>query len=319
VAIGDKSAVVRLGYTEVPPAFRSFDTEFDDDDDELERPATRLHVVDDDLDDEGYSPLSSRSLFGFNFVNDADVATIVERVLGPQPSDGLLPLVVTPNVDYIVRLRESRHTDLAATLRYARYVLPDGQPIVWTSRLKREPLAGRLPGSSMFPVIWKRVVEERRRTVIVAASHETAKLLHREHPDAGVVVPPHFDADNPTELAHVVGMCRAVIQAVRPEFVFVGISFPKQQRVALALVDALRSTPELMPIFLLLGGSFEMYLGRVKRAPNWMQSAGLEWFFRFLKEPRRLFRRYFITDTRFAWLLVRELMLARTPDASRAA
>jgi N-acetylglucosaminyldiphosphoundecaprenol N-acetyl-beta-D-mannosaminyltransferase len=315
VAIGEKSAENWLGYTELPPAVRATDTWLEDD--ELDAPSTRLRVVTPERESALYTPLSSRSLFGFDFVNDTDVATIVDRILGPQPADGRLPLVVTPNVDYIVRLREPRHADLAVTLPQARYVLPDGQPIVWTSRLKGEPLAARLAGSSMFPVLWKRVIEERRRTVIVAASHDTAKLLRKEHPDAGVVVPPHFDAEDPTELGRVVEMCRGVIQAVRPEFVLVGISFPKQQRVALALLDALRATPELMPVFLLLGGSFEMYLGRVKRAPRWMQRAGLEWFFRFLKEPRRLFRRYFITDARFAWLLVRELVVARVPGRQR--
>jgi N-acetylglucosaminyldiphosphoundecaprenol N-acetyl-beta-D-mannosaminyltransferase len=316
VAIGEKSAEITLGYTELPRALRTNDPWFDDDD--LHDTTTGLRIVEPDGGDYEYSPLSSRSLFGFDFVNHADVGTIADRILGPQPPDGRLPLVLTPNVDYIVRLRQPKHADLADALRQARYVLPDGQPIVWTSRLKGEPLAARLAGSSMFPVLWKRVVEQRRRTVIVAASHDTAKLLRKEHPDAGVVVPPHFDAEDPTELARVVDMCRGVIQAVRPEFVFVGIGFPKQQRVALALVDDLRETPELMPVFLLLGGSFEMYLGRVKRAPRWMQRAGLEWFFRFLKEPRRLFRRYFITDTRFAWLLVRELVLSRSETVPAA-
>ena len=49
----------------------------------------------------------------------------------------------------------------------------------------------------------------------------------------------------------------------------------------------------------MLGGSFEMYLGQVKRAPRWMQRSGTEWLYRFVKEPRRLFHRYFVTDTRF--------------------
>jgi N-acetylglucosaminyldiphosphoundecaprenol N-acetyl-beta-D-mannosaminyltransferase len=256
-------------------------------------------------------------LFGFNFVNHHDVSSIVDRVLGPQPDDGLLPLVVTPNVDYIVRLREPGLADLAVALPLSRYVLPDGQPIVWTSRLTGAPLKSRLPGSSMFPVIWKRIVDDGRRTVIVAASNETADLLRREHPEVGVVVPPRFDAEDAPQLAEVVAACRVAIQEVKAEFVFLGISFPKQQRIALALVDALRSSGEPMPIFLLLGGSFEMYLGTVRRAPSWMQQLGLEWFFRFLLEPRRLFRRYFVTDARFAWLFAREIVSAAFPNVSK--
>src|SRR5437588_3074042 len=83
----------------------------------------------------------TRKLFGFNFVSHDDVSTIVDHITGPQPTDELLPFVLTPNVDYIVRLRESGLSDLANVLPRARYVLPDGQPIVWTSRFTGEPLA----------------------------------------------------------------------------------------------------------------------------------------------------------------------------------
>jgi N-acetylglucosaminyldiphosphoundecaprenol N-acetyl-beta-D-mannosaminyltransferase len=263
------------------------------------------------------APYPNSSLFGFDFINDKDMSSVVERVLGPQPLDDRLPFVVTPNVDYIVRLREPGLADLAKALPRARYVLPDGQPIVWTSRILKPSLRSRLPGSSMFPVLWKRIVAEQRRTVIVASTDETATKLRRELPDVGVVVPPHFDAEDPTQLAAVVATCRAAIREVQPEFVFLGISFPKQQRIALALVDELRRAGEPMPLFLLLGGSFEMYLGMVKRAPTWMQRFGLEWFFRFVLEPRRLFRRYFVTDTRFAWLLARELITVKFSPAPK--
>jgi len=256
-------------------------------------------------------PLRSCSLFGFDFLNTDDLDAIAERILGPQPLDGLLPLVVTPNVDYIVHLNDASQSEFARALQQARYVLPDGQPIVWTSRFAGDPLAARLPGSTLFPVVWRGVVAQRRRALVVAASHETADLMRREHPDAGFVVPPMFDADDPDQLAVVVEACRASMREVQPEFVFVGISLPKQQKIALALIDACELAGETPPLFLLLGASHEMYLGLVKRAPSWMQSFGLEWFYRFVKEPKRLFRRYFINDTRFVWLLVRELARLR--------
>jgi N-acetylglucosaminyldiphosphoundecaprenol N-acetyl-beta-D-mannosaminyltransferase len=197
-------------------------------------------------------------------------------------------------------------------LPQARYVLPDGQPIVWTSRFTGEPLAARLPGSTMFPVMWKRVMDNRRPTVVIASNEETATQLRTEYPEAGVIVPPHFDADDQAQIARVAEQCLAVIREKKAEFVFVGISFPKQQRVALVVTELMRVAGESVPLFLLLGGSFEMYLGQVKRAPTWMQRFGLEWLFRFVQEPRRLFKRYFVTDTRFAWLFVRELVRSRT-------
>jgi N-acetylglucosaminyldiphosphoundecaprenol N-acetyl-beta-D-mannosaminyltransferase len=260
----------------------------------------------------------TRSLFGFNFVSEHDLSTVVDRIIGPQPADELLPLVLTPNVDYIVRLRTSGLADLAEVLPRSRYVLPDGQPIVWTSRFTGEPLAARLPGSTMFPAVWARVVHERRPTVVVASTQETADRLRREYPDAGAVVAPHFDADDQIQVARVANECLAAIRETKAEFVFVGISFPKQQRVALSVLRRLKAAGEPLPLFLLLGGSFEMYLGQVKRAPSWMQRYGLEWFFRFVQEPRRLFKRYFIVDMRFAWLFARELFLARTATTKLA-
>jgi N-acetylglucosaminyldiphosphoundecaprenol N-acetyl-beta-D-mannosaminyltransferase len=262
---------------------------------------------------QGSSP-PSRPLFGFDFVQDADLNSVVERVLAPQPSDDRLPLVVTPNVDYIVRLRQPELGDLATALPRARYVLPDGQPIVWTSRVVKPRLKSRLPGSTMFPVVWKRVIEDRRPAVVVAASAETAHRLQAEYPELGTVVPPHFELDDRAAFETVVETCWQVISEISPDFVFIGISFPKQQRIALALIERLRQAGQRSPIFLLLGGSFEMYLGITRRAPHWMQRAGLEWFFRFLMEPRRLFRRYFVDDVRFAWIFARELMFAALPE-----
>lgn len=262
-------------------------------------------------------PVSTRKLFGFDFVSDTDCARTIERILGPQASDGLLPLVVTPNVDDIVRLGEPRHAELAIAEQKARYVLPDGQPIVWTSRLAGRPLAARLPGSSLFPPLWERVVGERRRAVVVVSTDEVGAALRCEHPDVGVVVPPYFDADDVEQLAAVVDDCRDMIERIDPELVFVGISFPKQQRVALALMRQLEGSGRSVPLFLLLGGSFDMYFGRVPRAPVWIQRAGLEWFYRFSREPRRLFRRYFVTDMKFIPLACREVWKIRRSTTDR--
>jgi UDP-N-acetyl-D-mannosaminuronic acid transferase (WecB/TagA/CpsF family) len=61
-----------------------------------------------------------------------------------------------------------------------------------------------------------------------------------------------------------------------------------------------------IPFAMGVGGTFDVAIGRVKRAPRWMQRAGLEWFYRFLQEPRRMFRPYFIEDMAFIWLLIKE-------------
>jgi N-acetylglucosaminyldiphosphoundecaprenol N-acetyl-beta-D-mannosaminyltransferase len=266
----------------------------------------------------GPDPLATVELFGFRLVS-ADLASVVDRLVAPQPDDELLPIVLTPNVDYIVRLAEPALASIRADLQRSRWVLPDGQPLVWTSRLAGRPLAARLPGSALFPPLWSSIVAHRRRAMVVAATAATADRLRSELPGLGVVVPPVFDENDREQLAAVVQSCWKTIEEFDPEFVFIGISFPKQQKLALALIDLARERGRRPPLFLTLGASFEMYLGLHRRAPHWVQAIGLEWFFRFLLEPRRLFRRYFVTDMKFVMLMAREVArLRRTRPAASA-
>jgi N-acetylglucosaminyldiphosphoundecaprenol N-acetyl-beta-D-mannosaminyltransferase len=97
------------------------------------------------------------------------------------------------------------------------------------------------------------------------------------------------------------------IRDARPDLLFVAISSPKKEQF-LGRWQAEMKIPFAMGV----GGSFDVAIGHVKRAPVWMQKSGLEWFYRFLQEPRRMFRRYFIEDMAFIWLLIKEAT-RRTP------
>jgi N-acetylglucosaminyldiphosphoundecaprenol N-acetyl-beta-D-mannosaminyltransferase len=97
---------------------------------------------------------------------------------------------------------------------------------------------------------------------------------------------------------------RAVVEQIRDsraDLLFVAISSPKKEQF-LGRYQAEMKIPFAMGV----GGTFDVAIGRVKRAPRWMQKSGLEWFYRFLQEPRRMFRRYFIDDMAFIWLLIKE-------------
>ena len=253
----------------------------------------------------------TRRLFGLDFIDDVGVDATVERLLGPQASDQGEPVVFTPNVDTVVRLGELEAGGVADRLRNASYILPDGQPIVWASRLLGEPLRARLAGSDLVPPLWRRIVAEGRTPMVIASCDEVAEALRAEVPSLATYVPPVFDLSDSSAFSQVVSATADVLDRADPEFVFVGISYPKQQLLAFALIDRLRRQGRRPPVFLLIGGSFDMYVGRTPRAPAWMQQVGAEWFFRFLLEPRRLFRRYFIEDVRFLAIVGRELRAAR--------
>ncbi|MFI5172268.1 MAG: WecB/TagA/CpsF family glycosyltransferase, partial [Chitinophagales bacterium] len=95
--------------------------------------------------------------------------------------------------------------------------------------------------------------------------------------------------------------------------VFIGIRFPKQNHIALGLIDHFNNTSQTttaghaMPLFLLMGASYEFYLNLKKRAPRFWQKTGLEWFYRFTQEPGRLFKRYFVDDMQFFPIVWREM------------
>jgi hypothetical protein len=191
-----------------------------------------------------------------------------------------------------------------------RWVLPDEQPIVWTSRLARRPLAARLPGSALFPPLWSSIVASGRRAMVVAASPATAEQLSKELPGLGVVVPPVFDENDHEQLAAVVQSCWNTIEEVDPEFVFVGISFPKT-KLALALID-LAGQPGRSPVYLTLGASlrcawaFTMRSARVRCSVSSGSSAS---------SSSRNACSAFVTDMKFVPLMGREVArLRRRPD-----
>jgi len=252
--------------------------------------------------------LARRRLFGLDFLDAPDIASVVELLLGHDRTpadDGLLPLLVTPNVDHLVRLDAG--SDLVATelIRTAQYVIADGQPVVWASRLLGAPLATRLAGSMLLIEMWPRLIADGAPVLVIASNEAIAERVRRDHPGAVAVVAPQLRVDDPATFTDFADQCIAAIDPAATDYVFVTISFPRQEHLIRALVD--RWPPGVPhPLFAAIGASFEMLYGMKKRAPRWMQRVGLEWFFRFIQEPRRLFRRYFIDDMAFFSLVWRE-------------
>jgi N-acetylglucosaminyldiphosphoundecaprenol N-acetyl-beta-D-mannosaminyltransferase len=96
------------------------------------------------------------------------------------------------------------------------------------------------------------------------------------------------------------------VRASGADLLFVAIGSPRKEQFLGRWQETMR-----IPFAMGVGGTFDVAIGRVKRAPRWMQRAGLEWFYRFLQEPRRMFHRYFIEDMAFIWLLLKEMAHTR--------
>ena len=254
--------------------------------------------------------LQRTEIFGLDLINDSDFnATIASMLNFPNefdPKGNKLPLLFTPNVDDVVKLHEKKYADLAAILKRSFYILPDGQPIILASKLLGKKVKKRLPGSELFPLLWKEMISHNKKVMIIAPSEKVGELLKTEYPNLVYYVPPFFNVENAEELKTVVEGCIPVFDSFQPEYVFLGIRFPKQNHIALGLIAHAQKTGMQMPLFLLMGASYEFYLNLKKRAPLFWQKIGMEWFYRFTQEPGRLFKRYFIDDMKFIPIFFRE-------------
>ncbi len=245
-------------------------------------------------------------LFGLDFVDAASLDTVIERIEDPPPASSTPAaptVVVTPNVDQLVQLERKTDARSERLTHNAQIVLPDGQPIVWASRWLRAPLQARLTGSSLVARLWPRLVDSGRRCVVVASSERIADRVRAEGPNCHALVAPMLRVEDRTGFETFVDRCAELIEATNAEFVFVCLGFPKQNHLIAGLLER---SPVVAPTFLAVGASFDLHFGHVRRAPVWIQRVGMEWAFRFVQEPRRLFRRYFIDDPAFILMVGRE-------------
>jgi N-acetylglucosaminyldiphosphoundecaprenol N-acetyl-beta-D-mannosaminyltransferase len=270
-------------------------------------------------------PLRRRQLFGLDFVDARTVHDVIPALLarvddladpGWSPHESRLPIVVTPNVDHVVKLFRTRDGVAHDVARRADIVLPDGQPIVWGSRLLKSPLSGRLAGSNLVAAITPMLAADDRRVVVLAHSATLADRIEREGAGFRAVTAPMIDLADQSSLDSVVDSVLDVATEHRAEFLFITLGHPKQEHIAAAILDRWPAE-QAPPLVLAVGQSFDMYFGMVRRAPEWVQRCGLEWFFRFVQEPRRLFRRYFIDDPAFVMIAMQEWRAQRTASAAR--
>ena len=255
-------------------------------------------------------------MFGFDFLNAESCEQTAGLLFGwinsgDDPAGGCIRVVITPNVDQIVKYSRPDSAVLLTRFRRSAVVLADGQPLVWLSRAIHRPLAQRLPGSTVFGHLWRALRDSRVAVVVVSPSESVSTRLMLDHPGATAITAPHIAATDSVALDSLAAAIIAAVDSISARAVFIGLGFPKQELLASLVLDDFERRGSRPPVMMLIGGSLEFYLGDKKRAPESWQRLGLEWFHRFLQEPRRLFKRYFVTDVRFVVLAVRELAAAR--------
>jgi N-acetylglucosaminyldiphosphoundecaprenol N-acetyl-beta-D-mannosaminyltransferase len=221
--------------------------------------------------------------------------------------------LVTANLDFLRRYVHdpaSRELYDAAEIRVA-----DGMPLAWAARLQGSPLPERVAGSSMLLHLVERSAAEGRSLYLLGGSESAnqgaARLFAERFP--GVVVcgrsTPTFSSPPTSGELHRV--CEELV-ALGPDILLVALGSPKQEQVISALRSRLPSTWMVG-----IGISLSFAAGEIRRAPAWMQRAGLEWVHRLMQEPRRLARRYLLEDLPFAMRLFPSALLARLRGGGR--
>jgi N-acetylglucosaminyldiphosphoundecaprenol N-acetyl-beta-D-mannosaminyltransferase len=182
----------------------------------------------------------------------------------------------------------------------ADLVTADGMSIVWASRLLGQPLKQRVTGIDLFERLVDRAAEQGWSVYFLGSREEsvrgvTEKSL-KSHPTLRIAGwhNGYFDASESESVAKA-------IRASRADLLFVAMGSPVQE---LWIASNLERTGVRFAMG--VGGSFDHLSGFARRAPGWMQRAGLEWLYRLMREPRRLWRRYLVGNSAFIWLVVRQ-------------
>jgi N-acetylglucosaminyldiphosphoundecaprenol N-acetyl-beta-D-mannosaminyltransferase len=222
--------------------------------------------------------------------------------------------IVTVNAQFVQTAHDEPR--FADAIRRADLSVADGVPLVWASRLLRQPLPGRVNGTDLMVRLCQEAASQGNTVYFLGglpgAAEAAASVLQRQFPSlmiAGIDCPP-FGFNQVPALDKEV--CARIEQA-RPDLVLVALGAPKAEYW---IQDHLQLSAKVM---IGIGGSFELVAGYKKRAPLLLQKMGCEWLWRLCMEPGRLWKRYLIGNSLFGYLLLKQMLFkdgARVPEST---
>ncbi|MDF3362849.1 WecB/TagA/CpsF family glycosyltransferase [Sulfitobacter sp. Ks41] len=186
-----------------------------------------------------------------------------------------------------------KDNEFREALSKADWLVPDGIGVVIASRILNRPLTQRITGFDIFEGVMDQLDRRGGTVFFLGSTEETLRLisnkLSEDYPGCGLVgtySPPFKARYNPLDLDQMV----EAVAKVRPDVIWVGLTAPKQEKLIADLQD------RLDVVFAgAVGAVFDFYIGKVIRSPPIFQKMGLEWLPRLLQQPRRLWRRMFVS------------------------
>ena len=231
-----------------------------------------------------------------NLTMDEAVQKIEQLILNRKPS-----YVVTPNVDHIVKLEEDK--EFQNVYKKADLILADGMPLIWISKMKNNPIKEKVSGSDLFPEVCKIAANKGYKIFLLGAAEgvadKAAYNLKEKYSGlniSGTYSPSYGFENKQDEIEKII----KIVNNAKPDILAVGLGAPKQEKFLYKYKKRLN-----VPVSLAIGASIDFEAENIKRAPKWMQSSGLEWFYRLYKEPKRMFKRYIIEDIKIIKIAIK--------------
>lgn len=213
-------------------------------------------------------------------------------------------VVYTPNVDHLVKLQKDR--EFYQVYQDADYRICDSQLIIYASYFLGQPIREKISGSDLFPAFYQRYSQDESVKIFLLGGlegvAETARYLINQKVERNMVVgsysPPFGFEHNPSECDKIVEL----VNTSGANVLAVGVGAPKQEK----WIANYRSRLTTIKTFFAIGATIDFEAGNLNRAPQWMSKAGLEWLYRLLMEPGRLWKRYLVEDVGFFALILRQ-------------
>ena len=207
--------------------------------------------------------------------------------------------VVAINVDVVMKVEKDPY--LKKITDNADMVLVDGKPLVWISKIHKKPVKAKISGSDLVPLLCVEAASKGYSLFIIGGKDgiaEKAKLkLEQQYPKINIVgtyAPPFGFEKDENELEKI----NSMISEKKPDVLIACFGCPKQEKWIYENYQKYGAK-----VSICAGATVDFLAGNVNRAPKWMSDHGLEWFYRFLQEPKRMFKRYFIDDVKILSLI----------------
>ncbi len=211
---------------------------------------------------------------------------------------------VVVNAGKIVALQKDK--ELRESVNQADLINADGQAVVWASKFLNRPLKERVAGIDLFTNLLALAHEKDYKVYLLGAKPAVLeavvqKISTQYAPEiiAGYQHGYFSEAEEKQVVADIIKS--------NAHMLFVAITSPKKE----IFINTHKSALSRVNFIMGVGGSFDVLAGKTKRAPKWMQNSGLEWLYRLIQEPKRMWKRYLVGNTKFIYLLLKEKFLNR--------